>query len=963
MSERVVTVKFGAQISDYVAGVSRMKRATKDATDDAAKRLAEQREAMHQLGGDSLKMGLALAAGMALSSKAALDWQSAWTGVTKTVDGTPEQLAAIEDGLRGLARELPATHAEIAAVAEAAGQLGVKADSVVDFTKVMVDLGETTNLTADEAATSMAQLMNIMQTAPGDVGRLGASLVALGNDGASTERDIIQMSQRIAGAGKIIGLTEGEVLGFANALASVGIDVEAGGSAISRIMTDMAKSVSQGGEKLELFSEVAGVSSAEFSKSFKDDPADAVATFVEGLGRVNAAGGDVFTTLDDLGQSDIRVSNALLGMANSGDLLRDSLEMGNASWAENTALLTEAEKRYATVEAQLQKTQGSINDAAISFGETLLPAISDAAAGTADFADFIADLPEPVMAVVSVVAALTTGVALFGGGLLLLAPRMVQTRAAMVQLDMTGKNLAKTLGKGGLLVAGVMVASTAVSGLGRVGELSATDVEKLNAALNGVGDSSKDLDALFSGMQGTTNATNGMAEAARKLTDSGLEGFTYAVNKGAWGATEAVLGWIPAVKDLANGITKNEAQFKSLGGTLAALATNDLPAATDQFNAMLDMMGGGEENAKKLLQLLGDDYSAALTKIAAEAGDASTEQDILNLAMGKGKTAAKLAQEAAKKNTDTLSEMAGVASQASEDISGLAEEIANFGKVTLDANAANRSFEQSVDDATTTLQAQKDEYVEATGSLDGFIASLDIGTQAGRDNEAALDSIAASANEAAAQILTQTGSQDESNAALERGREALRLQLEQFGVTGEAADVYIARLLATPEDIGTKVALIGAEEAAAVLDNLTRNRQVLIQAAIDSGAAPGEAKAAYNAEGGTIVGPGTGTSDSILSWLSNGEEVTRAAMANKHRPLLKAINADRLDEYLAAGRLASGGTAGHVSGRDIRYEQPASVSSSKVINSTVNVTANGPDANEIADVVDNRQNWSLRRNA
>src|SRR3546814_19713866 len=59
-------------------------------------------------------------------------------------------------------------------------------------------LGETTNLSADEAATSLAQLMNIMQTAPEDVDRLGSAVVALGNNGASTERDIVEMSQRIA---------------------------------------------------------------------------------------------------------------------------------------------------------------------------------------------------------------------------------------------------------------------------------------------------------------------------------------------------------------------------------------------------------------------------------------------------------------------------------------------------------------------------------------------------------------------------------------------------------------------------------------------------------------------------------------------------------------------------------------------------------------------------------------------
>ena len=45
-----------------------------------------------------------------------------------------------------------------------------------------------------------------------------------------------------------------------------------------------------------------------------------------------------------------------------------------------------------------------------------------------------------------------------------------------------------------------------------------------------------------------------------------------------------------------------------------------------------------------------------------------------------------------------------------------------------------------------------------------------------------------------------------------------------------------------------------------------------------------------NKDGGYITGPGTGTSDSILRYLSNGEYVINAESTKKHRPLLEAIN-------------------------------------------------------------------------
>ena len=73
-----------------------------------------QAAALQTVGRGMVAFGAATVAGLALATKAAMNWESAWAGVTKTVEGTPEQLAELEGGLRGLARELPATHAEIA---------------------------------------------------------------------------------------------------------------------------------------------------------------------------------------------------------------------------------------------------------------------------------------------------------------------------------------------------------------------------------------------------------------------------------------------------------------------------------------------------------------------------------------------------------------------------------------------------------------------------------------------------------------------------------------------------------------------------------------------------------------------------------------------------------------------------------------------------------------------------------
>lgn len=487
MADRSVVVRLRAEIGGYQAAMAAAAAATtrvgSAATRAAAETAAAERNSTSAAGrmvqsatrnqqawtqaGSSLALFGAITLGaLGLSAKAAIDWETAWTGVLKTVDGSPAQIAKLEGELRALARALPVSHTEIAAVAEAAGQLGVKTKDVAGFTKVMLDLGQTTNLTSDEAATSIAQLMNVMQTAPEDVDNLGAALVELGNNGASTERQIVQMAQRISGAGAIIGLTEAEVLGIANAVASVGIEVEAGGSAISRVLIDMSKAVSTGGEDLDGFAAAAGMSSAAFVQAFREDPASAFASFTEGLGAIDAAGGDVFTVLDELGQSDVRVSRALLTMAKSGNLLRDSIELGTEAWAANTALVEEAGKRYATTESRIKSAKGSIVDAAITFGETFLPAIAAAADGIGGIANAFGQLPGPIQKILGVTTALVGTVALLAGGFLLLTPRIVATQVAfrILAADMVGLGTAAGFAKAGLSILLPFGAAVAVFG-------------------------------------------------------------------------------------------------------------------------------------------------------------------------------------------------------------------------------------------------------------------------------------------------------------------------------------------------------------------------------------------------------------------------------------------------------------------------------------------------------------------
>jgi TP901 family phage tail tape measure protein len=238
---------------------AQFEQATKRVADDAKKLTAE----FKTFGRQATELGSALTktitlplAGLGIAAaKAAIDFESSFAGVGKTVDGVMDKSGDLTDlgkeiaqSFRDLAKTIPVNVNELNKIGEAAGALGIKKDDIVEFTRVMAMLGVTTNLTSDEAANAVARIQNIFGAAGKDTERLASTLVALGNAGASTEKEIAEMALRIAGAGNTVGLTQAQVLSFASTLSSVGINAEAGGSAISRIFLKMNDAVMSGGE-------------------------------------------------------------------------------------------------------------------------------------------------------------------------------------------------------------------------------------------------------------------------------------------------------------------------------------------------------------------------------------------------------------------------------------------------------------------------------------------------------------------------------------------------------------------------------------------------------------------------------------------------------------------------------------------------------------------------------------------
>lgn len=325
------------------------------------------------------------------ATKLAADFDTAMVGVRKTTDMTDQEFQTMKKSILDMSKTMPATAVEIANVAESAGQLGIEKENILSFSKTIIDLGNSTDLTADQAASAFARFANITGMPQSEFENLGSVVVDLGNNLATTEPEIVEMGLKLAGAGSQAGLTYGEIMGLAGALSSVGISAEAGGSAMSQVMVKIGKSVSANDEKLQTFAKVAGMSAEEFATAWKTSPAEALTSFVEGLKNAGDSGENVDNILTDLGITGLRETDALKRLSGAGDLLGKSFDMANNAFEENTALSEEAQQKYESFEAKLETFKNKIVAVGIAIGEKLMPYVEKMTDGLGKFADAISN--------------------------------------------------------------------------------------------------------------------------------------------------------------------------------------------------------------------------------------------------------------------------------------------------------------------------------------------------------------------------------------------------------------------------------------------------------------------------------------------------------------------------------------------------------------------------------------------
>lgn len=797
--------KTNAEIQKYTAMMRELvvaQGSANSALGKAGEAITEAGERLEPIGKTMQGLGRAMTVGVTVpivgaataSVKAATDIDTALTGVRKTVTGTEEQYQALKDAAIEFSKSNGVAASTMLDIQALGAQLGFGQDNIEElkqFSEVVAGLDIATNLDAETAATELAQFFNIMGENHDMTSNFASTIVALGNTSATTEADIMNMAMRIAGAGKSIGLSSAEVLGLSASLSSVGIQAEAGGTAISTILSSIDKDVATGSENLSRWAALAGTSAEEFAAAWQNN---ALAAFQDVVAGMQNGGENLSVLLEELGISSLRQTDVMKRLANASDMLPKSIRTANEAYAENTALANEVANFNDSLAVKFEMLRNRVTAVAAEVGAPLADAMLEAIgaaeplfeaieSGARAFAEMSDEEQGAVIQTVAIVAAVGPALTLFGkvaSNVKVLGGAMSTLATWLARIDVaTGgakDGITQVGDASGKMTAKLKPASVAMGALkGAAIGLAVAGIAVLASAIGDYLEKQRQFESATKGLGRAIDALDAPIQAAGSGTD------------GLGASAESTAGKLRNYSRAAEDAAKKGAELAERMGETFSGAQSDAALAqhyADVINELAGNCNGSSEKfyrlkeaVEKYNEITGSSYAVTdefSGRINAQTGelDANTEAFKRNV---YAKAASSMAEESAKHEIELEMDLAGVRDQ----LSSKTDELTRVNEKLADGSARSASeieaLSQQADQLARdmdglkknegSLTAQRDAAKEATDRLLGKQAEY--AQQA--DEEAARARDLAASTAGYAQALEQAGEGSDAFANLAQG--------------------------------------------------------------------------------------------------------------------------------------------------------------------------------------------------
>lgn len=871
-------MKSGAFIADFSGQV----KGASTSLNNMGTSMENARYASYDMAGSLLTVSAAITGVGAAALISYAQQEKAYSSVERILAGDglgTQEIENLRQELYALSETVPVAFSELSEIASFGAALDISANDLDEFSSVVARFTALTGTDAETAGKSLARIFQYTkESSPSlrqgeEFEQLGSAIVRLGNISISTEADVLQFAQAISPLGRRAGVSAEQVLAMATATSSfASINVEGAGSAFSRVFAIIERATAMGGEQLEAFAEMSGMSANQFQQAWGEDAGGAFNKVLEGL---NKDIPNLTLNMDELGIRNERDKRVIRALAiNYKDYAR-YMDEANTSVAEGTYLgesyafiADDLASKWQTFLNTLQNTGAAIGGVIAPAFSGLLAAVSGLLQGLGDFASspfggWVVRIAAGIAGMVAAWAAWRGAIALatastlaFRTATAFIGSPSIRQGAATLAASITGVGVAAQGATGKVTAFGAASAAAGgAAGVGRfrrglagiVGFLGGPWGLALGVGAAVFGSALAQMDAAARAARaGIIDALNGVKDgvdvisATVKTNDDALVNFFLGFEGGTAASSdlENALRNVSEVAPILAGefrglIPMGNEVSEALGGTSGSsteLVTNlrtlaasfndmaDDPAKlTSSLLELADQYDWTTRDGLAFARTLDQDAQSALESYGRQLGLSGDKQAVLTQLFQNSGDAARAAADDTDIATASLAE-------AEDQAAALAGELDELIKSFLELETGAKSVQEAGDALSSAFNKAKKSADELQGSgrsLGDILTATDDDAIAFRDT---LFDMEGKARDAAVAILSNGGSVEDAKGKYEEGRKALIDLTTQLGIPPEKAKAWADEMFRTSKDIN------GDLQAIADQIDLTNKSDVSIDA-------------------------------------------------------------------------------------------------------------------------------------
>ena len=814
--------------------MEKASRATREAGSEAEK-LSRQERAFQMLGASTLAMGAAAAAGVGLAVSKWADFDAAMSNVQAATRESEENMQLLSEAALDAGARTVFSAEEAANAIEELAKAGVStADILGGALDGALDLAAAGGLGVADAAGIAATALKTFGLEGSDMAHVADLLAAGAGKAMGDVTDLSAALNQSAMVANATGLSIEETTAALAAFASQGLLGSDAGTSFKAMLQSLTPTSAAARDTMERL----GITAYDAQGNFVG--------LTEFAGSLQAGLRDLSVEQQQaalktiFGSDAVRAATVLYSEGADGvqewiDAVDDQGFAAEQAAARLDNLKGDIEALGGALDTALIKTGSGANDALRAMVQTVTKAI-----------DAYSNLPAPLQGIALWSGVAIGAVGLLGGTALLAVPKIVEFKNALHDINMTGGRFAgvmQGIGKGVGIATTVSAVSLALDAFRSSIEAAQISTEGMENALIATGDAQEIVAQIFAESENWADGAGIKTQKATEQFGAFVEQVSQAPDMRWMGSLGTYLFALDPAAD------KARDRFEKLGGALASMTADEAIGAMRKLRDEYELT---DSQVLKMLDMM-PDFKDKLVEQATASGRAADDAVLLELALGRVAGTTDEATISADANANALEVLQGVASDTTDEVKKLADEIRNFGSAQFDVEQATIQFYDALDALNENL---------ASGS-----ASLDVTSEAGRATREAMLESATATNEYAAAVAAAGGSDAEYQAILEQGRQKLIDVATQLGMNEGEAKAYADQLIATPEVIRTWADLNTSVAQAALNTFLWNNdgRTITIRANVQTFADGINASALLRADGGITAYANGGIPSGIYS--------------------------------------------------------------------------------------------------